>query len=112
MSLWNVWDPKLKELGLDPVRQKIFHDTITPEFDTTTTPSGGRHAFYNWPTDVPVPPGDELFGFTVRWPGRGYLVGPGSSIGGDSWRYGASSYDVKNVLITSIPGAQASTHGP
>jgi DNA repair protein RadA/Sms len=31
---------------------------------------------------VPIPPGDELFGFTVRWPGRGYVVGPGSSIGG------------------------------
>ena len=48
---------------------------------TTATPSGGRHAFYRWPADVPVPAGDELFGFTVRWPGRGYLVGPGSRIG-------------------------------
>lgn len=52
-----------------------------PPTKTTTTPSGGRHAFYRWPADVPVPAGDELFGFTVRWPGRGYLVGPGSRIG-------------------------------
>jgi hypothetical protein len=48
-----------------------------PPTKITTTPSGGRHAFYRWPADVPVPAGDELFGFTVRWPGRGYLVGPG-----------------------------------
>ncbi len=52
-----------------------------PATKITTTPSGGRHAFYRWPGDVPVPAGDELFGFTVRWPGRGYLVGPGSRIG-------------------------------
>lgn len=39
------------------------------------------HAFYRWSTDVPIPAGDELFGFMVRWPGRGYLVGPGSRIG-------------------------------
>jgi hypothetical protein len=52
-----------------------------PATKITTTPSGGRHAFYRWPTDAPVPAGDELFGFTVRWPGRGYLVGPGSRIG-------------------------------
>ncbi len=52
-----------------------------PATKTTATPSGGRHAFYRWPADVPVPAGDELFGFTVRWPGRGYLVGPGSRIG-------------------------------
>ena len=52
-----------------------------PATKTTATPSGGRHAFYRWPSDVPIPTGDELFGFTVRWPGRGYLVGPGSKIG-------------------------------
>ena len=52
-----------------------------PATKITTTPSGGRHAFYRWPADVPIPAGDELFGFTVRWPGRGYLVGPGSRIG-------------------------------
>jgi hypothetical protein len=52
-----------------------------PATKITTTPSGGRHAFFRWPADAPVPVGDELFGFTVRWPGRGYLVGPGSRIG-------------------------------
>jgi hypothetical protein len=52
-----------------------------PASKITTTPSGGRHAFYRWPANAPIPAGDELFGFTVRWPGRGYLVGPGSRIG-------------------------------
>ena len=53
-----------------------------PKTKSTTTPSGGRHVFYRWPADISIPSGDELFGFTVRWPGRGYLVGPGSSIDG------------------------------
>jgi DNA repair protein RadA/Sms len=53
-----------------------------PPTKATDTPSGGKHAFFRWPTDVPIPPGDELFGFTVRWPGRGYVVGPGCSIRG------------------------------
>lgn len=56
-----------------------------PRTKTTTTPSLGRHAYYGWPADVPIPPGDELFGFTVRWPGRGYLVGPGSTIKGKGY---------------------------
>jgi hypothetical protein len=56
-----------------------------PRTKSTVTPSGGRHAFFRWPTDVAIPPGDELFGFTVRWPGRGYLVGPGSSIDGRAY---------------------------
>ncbi len=51
-----------------------------PVTKATRTPSGGYHLFYYW-TGV-IPPGDELYGFTVRWPGRGYLVGPGSSIDG------------------------------
>ncbi|HLX33736.1 MAG TPA: AAA family ATPase [Candidatus Limnocylindrales bacterium] len=59
-----------------------------PATKITTTPSGGRHAFYRWPADVPVPAGDELFGFTVRWPGRGYLVGPGSRIGDHEYTAG------------------------
>ncbi len=59
-----------------------------PATKITTTPSGGRHAFYRWPADVPIPAGDELFGFTVRWPGRGYLVGPGSRIGDREYRAG------------------------
>jgi hypothetical protein len=59
-----------------------------PATKSTTTPSGGRHAFFRWPTETPIPPGDELFGFTVRWPGRGYLVGPGSSIDGKAYTAG------------------------
>lgn len=62
-----------------------------PATKATTTPSGGRHAFFRWPDDVPIPPGDELFGFTVRWPGRGYLVGPGSSIDGKPYVAGAET---------------------
>jgi hypothetical protein len=60
-----------------------------PATKITTTPSGGRHAFYRWPANVPVPAGDELFGFTVRWPGRGYLVGPGSRIGDREYTAGS-----------------------
>ena len=62
-----------------------------PATKITTTPSGGRHAFYRWPADVPIPAGDELFGFTVRWPGRGYLVGPGSRIGDREYTAGPVS---------------------
>jgi hypothetical protein len=45
------------------------------------TPSGGRHVYYRWRTDLygPMPPGDEMLGWTVRKPWKGYLVGPGSS---------------------------------
>lgn len=46
------------------------------------TPSGGRHAYYRWRTDLygPMPAGDELLGWTVRKPWKGYLVGPGSVV--------------------------------
>lgn len=74
------WQERLREL--------ITTIGPLPATKATTTPSGGRHAFYRWPTDVPVPAGDELFGFTVRWPGRGYLVGPGSSIDGVMYQPG------------------------
>ena len=43
-----------------------------PATKITTTPSGGRHAFYRWPADVPIPAGDELFGFTSA--GRGVAI--------------------------------------
>lgn len=70
-----------------------------PRTKATNTPSGGRHAFFGWPAGVPIPPGDELFGFTVRWPGRGYLVGPGSRIG--ERRYEAGDTEV----IADLPPA-------
>lgn len=80
--------------GADTPWQDRLRDLIAvhgplPPTKTTTTPSGGRHVFYRWPATVPIPPGDELFGFTVRWPGRGYLVGPGSSIDGRQYVAGA-----------------------
>jgi hypothetical protein len=65
----------------DRMLDLVAQHGLLPPTKVTTTPSGGRHAFYRWPADVPIPAGDELFGFTVRWPGRGYLVGPGSRIG-------------------------------
>lgn len=77
-----------------------------PPTKATTTPSGGRHAFYRWPSDVPIPPGDELFGFTVRWPGRGYLVGPGSSIDGRFYVAGAES-TIADLPTTWVEAAVA-----
>ena len=53
-----------------------------PPTKHTLTPSGGFHMFYRWPAGTPVPGGDTLFGFTVRWPGKHYVVGPGSVIDG------------------------------
>ncbi len=48
------------------------------------TPSDGRHAYYRWRIDRygPIPPGDEMLGWTVRKPWKGYLVGPGSVVAG------------------------------
>lgn len=77
-------DRPWRDRMLDLVAQ---HGSLPPT-KVTATPSGGRHAFYGWPADVPVPTGDELFGFTVRWPGRGYLVGPGSRIGDKEYTAG------------------------
>ncbi len=51
------------------------------------TPSGGRHAYYRWRTDLhgPIPAGDEMLGWTVRKPWKGYLVGPGSVVNGATY---------------------------
>lgn len=51
------------------------------------TPSGGRHAYYRWRSDLhgPMPPGDEMLGWTVRKPWKGYLVGPGSTVNGATY---------------------------
>ena len=51
------------------------------------TPSGGRHAYYRWRSDLygPLPPGDELLGWTVRKPWKGYVVGPGSVVKGSTY---------------------------
>ena len=55
-----------------------------PPTKATRTPSGGLHLFYRWLP--PIPDGDTLFGFTVRWPGRHYVVGPGSAIDGVEYK--------------------------
>ncbi len=50
------------------------------------TPSGGRHAYYLWPDAAgAMPPGDELLGWTVRKPWKGYVVGPGSVVNGETY---------------------------
>jgi Bifunctional DNA primase/polymerase, N-terminal/AAA domain len=48
------------------------------------TPSGGRHAYYRWRGDLhgSMPAGDEMLGWTVRKPWKGYVVGPGSVVRG------------------------------
>ena len=58
------------------------------------TPSGGRHAYYRWRADLygPMPPGDEMLGWTVRKPWKGYLVGPGSVINGNLYELAGVDY--------------------
>lgn len=90
--------------GADRSWQERLLDLIVthgqlPHTKSTVTPSDGRHAFFRWPSDVPIPPGDDLFGFTVRWPGRGYLVGPGSTVGGRVYQAGPES------TIAELPAA-------
>ena len=95
-------DRPWRDRMLDLVSQ---HGPLPPT-KTTTTPSGGRHAFYRWPADVPIPAGDELFGFTVRWPGRGYLVGPGSRIGDREYTAGPVT-EIADLPARWVEGALA-----
>lgn len=69
------------------------------------TPSDGRHAYYRWRTDLygPIPPGDEMLGWTVRKPWKGYLVGPGSIV--DSKAY--ELVGVEHILDLPEPWARA-----
>jgi hypothetical protein len=53
-----------------------------PATKTTRTPHGGLHLYYRWPAGVPLPEGNMLHGFLVRWPEKGYVVGPKSRING------------------------------
>lgn len=64
---------------------------------TDITPSRGRHVCFRWRTDLygPRPPGDKMFGFTVRWPWAGYLVGPGSVV--DGKRYESNMADIVDL---------------
>jgi hypothetical protein len=78
--LWDVdgddWRDRLNALEADygPL----------PATRTTTTPSGGRHLFYEWPAEAGEPP-KSIFGFVTRWPHTGYVVGPGSAIGNTAY---------------------------
>jgi uncharacterized membrane protein (UPF0136 family) len=74
-----------------------------PATKTTRSPSGGLHVFYKWPKGVPVPEGNHLHGFVVRWPWKGYVVGPGSRINGKMY------LDVGAKDIAELPLAWAVT---
>ncbi len=67
------------------------------------TPSGGRHVYYRWDTARygPIPPGDEMLGWTVRKPWKGYLVGPGSTVNGETYE------PVGAAAIADLPEAWA-----
>ena len=69
---------------------------------TTKTPSGGRHYTFRWMTELygPHPEGDKLLGFTVRWPNKGYVVGPGSVVDG-------KTYETNHADIAEFPEAWA-----
>ena len=80
-----------------------------PKTKTTRSPSGGLHVFYKWPDGVPVPEGNHFHGFVVRWPWRGYVVGPGSRINGTMYA------DVGTPTIATLPPSWAVTeavHAP
>jgi len=53
-----------------------------PATKTTKTPSGGLHLFYRWPKGIPIPDTNHLHGFVIRFPMKGYVVGPLSAING------------------------------
>lgn len=65
---------------------KALNDELgrAPRTLTSITPSDGRHLIFRWRTDLygPHPDSDQLLGFTVRWPDKGYGVGPGSEVDG------------------------------
>lgn len=68
----SVWVAETRRLGPLPT-------TLTSK-----TPSGGRHLFFEWDvaTYGPRPKAAKLLGWTTRWPGDGYVIGPGSTVDG------------------------------
>ena len=68
-----------------------------PRTKTTRTPSGGLHLFYRWPLGIPIPDTNHLHGFVIRFPMKGYVVGPGSAINGKVYR------DIGNADIAVLP---------
>jgi hypothetical protein len=73
------------------------------------TPSGGWHLIYEWPEAAGTPPdGGKLLGFTVRWPDKGYIVGPGSVVNGIMY----ARIDGPNEIATlPMPWALAALDG-
>ncbi|HET7128948.1 MAG TPA: bifunctional DNA primase/polymerase [Gaiellaceae bacterium] len=68
--------------------QRLYDDLGPPGLTyIVRTPSGGRHAYYRWRTDLygAMPDGDEMLGWTVRKPWKGYVVGPGSTVNGQTY---------------------------
>ena len=90
--VWPVGDDVVIVLDVDGADWKARidgpegHYGPLPPTKTTRTPSGGLHLFYRWPVGVPVPDGNTLHGFVVRFPMKGYVVGPGSQINGKVYR--------------------------
>jgi hypothetical protein len=78
-----------------------------PATKTTRTPHGGLHLYYRWPAGVPLPEGNMLHGFLVRWPEKGYVVGPKSRINGRLYE------SVAGEQIATLPPVWAATvpHG-
>jgi hypothetical protein len=95
--IWDVdgdgWQAKIEAL-------KATYGPL-PKTKTTRTPSGGLHLFYTWPINVPIPDGDHLHGFVVRWPWKGIAVGPGSRINGSTYT------DVGDEPMAELPVAWA-----
>ena len=82
-----------------------------PPTKTTRTPSGGLHLFYRWPDGVPVPEGNKVHGFVARFPGKGYVVGPGSHINGRTYESVGPSEEMATLPLAwavtgPVPGQQ------
>jgi hypothetical protein len=111
--VWPLDSPKgvVFEWDVDGSDWKARIDALKAEYGplpptkTTRSPSGGLHVFYRWPDGIPVPDGNHLHGFVVRWPWKGYVVGPGSRINGKTYT------DVGTSEIATLPLSWAVT-GP
>lgn len=75
-----------------------------PKTKTTRTPSGGLHLFYRWPMTVPIPDGDHLHGFVVRWPWKGIAVGRGSRITGSTYTDASGTDDMAELPVAWAEG--------
>jgi hypothetical protein len=98
---WDVDGTEWKH-KIDDLKAKFGPLPVTK---TTRTPSGGLHLFYRWPGGIAVPEGNTLHDFVARFPGKGYVVGPGSRINGSVYQ------DVGGHPIADLPLTWAVT-GP